>query len=83
MRPIGPDVPESLAPVLKDMQDAIRQLQNPGRPLTLGSVALKTSLPDSAAYPNGYILCAEINSVVASTLVAGAWTWLRADGSSL
>lgn len=75
--------------VLKALYDAVSELQNPGAPVQLASVDLKvasppqTGLPPAANWPNGAIICAEINSVVVSTLVTGAYAWLRADGSAL
>jgi hypothetical protein len=83
MRPVGPDVPPPISALLKEMQDAIRALQVPGKPVLLPHVALKTDLPSAEGYPERAILCDEINSLVVSTLVSGAYAWKRADGGSL
>lgn len=69
--------------VLKSLYDAVRALQNPGAPVKVASVALKTNLPPAADWPLCVIGCEEINSLVRSTFVTSAYVWLRADGSAL
>jgi hypothetical protein len=81
--PPGPAIKPPYASILQAFYDAISELQNPGSPTQLASVDTKAHLPPAADWPNGAIICAEINSIVCSTQVAGAWTWLRADGAAL
>jgi hypothetical protein len=69
--------------VLQSFYDAMSDLQNPGQPVTFAHVALKADLPKAAAWPECGIICDEINSLVVSTKVTGAYAWLRADGSAL
>lgn len=83
MRPIGPDIPNSLSVILQSMQDAITALQRPGSPQLMAHVALKTDLPAASLYPECGVICDEINSLVVSTLVTGAYAWKRADGSAV
>jgi hypothetical protein len=83
VRPVGPDVPAWAQALLGDMQDAIRALQKPGFPQRRANVALKTDLPAAGDYPECEVICDEIHSLVVSTLVAGVYTWLRADGGAL
>ena len=83
--PVGPNVPPTLAAILKSHQDAIRGLQNPQAPVKLPSVALKTDLTRFAAddFKECALVCDEINSICVSTLVAGNYAWKRADGSAI
>ena len=69
--------------MLKSHEDAIRSLQQPGAPVRLPNIDLKANLPAASTYRECAAICDEINSVVVSTLVAGTWTWTRADGGSL
>lgn len=69
--------------VLQSFYDAISDLQNPGQPVTFAHVALKANLPHADQWPDCGIVCDEINSLVISTKVTGAYVWLRADGSAL
>lgn len=69
--------------VLKALFDAVTELQNPGAPTTIASVPLIANLPPAADWPLGVIGCDEINSIVVSTLVTGAYAWLRANGDAL
>lgn len=84
--PVGPGVPPALVSLLKSHEDAILELQYPTQPRPLWShptaATLEATAP-AADWPGTYALVADINSVVASTQVAGTWTWLRADGSAL
>lgn len=83
--PVGPGIPAGVAAVLKSHQDAITALRQPGQPTTFGHIALKASLTAdlAAQWPSCAIICDEINSLCVSTLVAGAYAWLRADGSAI
>jgi hypothetical protein len=81
--PVRTDVPDTVAATLRSLYDAVSQLQQPGSPVSLASVALKADLPPAADWPETAILCSEINSIVCSTLSAGSYAWLRADGSAL
>jgi len=81
--PVGPDVPGSVAAILKSHEDAIRELGQPTMPRVLANVALKTDLPPAADWPETAIICDEINSIVVSTLVTGSYAWKRADGSAV
>jgi len=85
--PVGPDLPPAVARILTSHAAALRELLTPTQPRTLASVDLKSDLSvagyTAPEWPNGHIICAEINSIVVSTLVAGTWTWLRADGGAL
>lgn len=82
---IPPGAGANVQAVLQSFYDALADLQNPDAPTQLASVALKTDLTRYPAsdWPNCAILCAEINALCCSTLVTGAWTWLRSDGSAL
>jgi hypothetical protein len=81
--PIGPGVPDTVAPALSSHEAAIRELAQPSKPTAFVSVDLKANLPDASDWQNCAAICAEINSLVVSTPSGGSWTWLRADGSAL
>lgn len=79
--PPGPNA--SQAAVLKSFYDALSELQIPGGPQQLAHVALKADLPAADDHRGGYLICDEINSIVHSTVVTGAYAWRRADGTAL
>lgn len=83
LTPVGPGLPTAVAQVLKSHEDAIRALQQPGYPTALHHIDTKANLPTASDWPACVAICDEINSIVVSTLVAGSYAWLRADGSAL
>lgn len=84
--PPGPGAPPTILACLKSLYDAVRDLQNPGQPQPLWAhptaATLEATAP-AASFPNCACVVTDISSIAASTLVAGTWTWLRADGSAL
>lgn len=83
--PFGPDLPPALLSPLQALYDAVASLQNPDGPSDLAHVATLADLSTypAATYPGAFMICDQINSIVHSTLVTGAYAWLRADGSAL
>jgi hypothetical protein len=72
--PVGPGVPESLRPVLKSLQDAVRALQNPEAPQPAFAIA-QASLPPAAAYPNSIVLITDLGVLAHSD----GLHWIRED----
>ena len=83
MRPVGPDVPTNVAILIRELQRAVAELQNPTQPQQDAVVATSADLPPAAENPNKQIIVTASNALAISTNVAGTWTWLRADGSAL
>lgn len=83
--PPGPGVPAGLQALLTSFYDAITDLQNPTAPVPFPSIDTKANLllVDPSVYAKCGIVCDDINALCVSTLVAGTWIWLRADGSAL
>lgn len=83
--PPGPGITGPAQSVLQSFYDALSSLLNPGAPTQFAHVATKAALIrlDPAANPGGVLICDEINCLVHSTKVSGAYVWLRADGSAL
>lgn len=84
--PVGPDVPDSVASILKSHQEAILALQSPGAPTPLFSIDTAANLltqAPAASFPNCFAQVVDKSSIAHSVLVTGTWTWLRADGTSL
>lgn len=72
--------------VLQGYYEAISQLQNPESPVQLPVIDTAANLllrAPAADYPNAAITVTDRNCIALSTNVAGTWTWLRADGTSL
>lgn len=84
MVPLVPPGPgATIASVVQSLYDAVSDLQNPAGPVQLAHVDLKANLPPADNYRGGVVICDEINSIVHSTLVTGAYVWLRANGAAL
>jgi len=79
--PAGPGA--NVQAVLASHEDAIHELQNPSGAIQMGHVATKAKLPPADDNRGGVLICDEINAAVHSTLKAGAYEWLRLDGSDL
>lgn len=82
MRPVPVGIDAKVAAFLIEMRAAVLSLQSPGQPVQSFAVA-QAQLPPAASYPNCQVLVTDKNALAVSTLVAGTWTWLRADGSAL
>lgn len=80
---IVPQGSDGLPRFLQEVASAIQELQIPTKPQRLGRVVLSADLPDADDWRECAIICDEINSIVVSTLVTGAYAWKRADGSAL
>lgn len=80
---LGPDIPAPLQPVLKSIIDAIRDLQEPGRPVRVPFVALAADLPQADRFPDHMIEVREKQCLAVSTLSGSNWVWLRSDGTAL
>lgn len=81
--PVGPDIPDAIAKVLRPLVQAVAQLQVPDHPTRLANIATKALLPDADDWRECAAICDEINSVVVSTASGGVYGWTRADGSAL
>ena len=82
MRPVDPNLGFPLVPLLREMQDAIREQGVPTKPVALATVAA-ADLPPAADWPACMIHVSDRNCIAISKPVAGVYTWLRADGSAL
>ena len=83
MLALGPDIPAALQPTLKSIIDAIREMQEPGRPVRVPFVALASDLPPADKWPDHMIEVREKQCLAVSTLSGSTWVWLRSDGSAL
>jgi len=72
--PVGPNVPESLRPLLKSLHDAVRALQTPDAPQPVFAVPL-AGLPPAAAYPNSVVLITDLGVLAHSD----GLHWIRED----
>lgn len=82
MRPVPIGLEPGLQAFLAEIRTAVVKLQEPGKP-TREFATVFGQLPPAADYPNCRVLVTDKNALAVSTLVAGSWTWLRADGSAL
>jgi hypothetical protein len=82
LRPVDPTLGFPLSAILRDMQDAIRELQTPTQPGRLAVVTF-ANLPPADNWRECAISVSDKNCIAISTSVAGIYTWLRADGTAL
>lgn len=82
MRPVPPNAPPELLPLLQDFRSAILELQSPTKPVSLAAV-LNAALPPADAWRGCAVFVSDKDCIAISTDVAGTYTWLRADGSAL
>lgn len=74
IRPIGPDVPAVLQPLLNEMRDAAGEQANPTYPHLV--FATTTALQPSAA---DYQNCIYFNTTIKRLAVSDGTNWLRMD----
>lgn len=82
MRPLPPDLPPPLQAVLRDMYQAIIELQTPTQPVRLPPV-VNLSLPPADNWRGCAVFVSDKDCIAVSTDVGGTYTWLRADGSAI
>lgn len=79
---VGPDCPSSIAPLMRSILDAIRELQNPTKPQKVAKVTF-ANLPPAANWTDCTVEVSDKNTHAISTLTGTTWAWTRADGSAL
>lgn len=82
MRPVDPTLGFPLAPLLRDMQDAIREQAVPTKPVQLATVNF-ADLPPAEDWKGCIIHVLDHSCVAVSTFHTGVWAWKKADGSSI
>lgn len=74
IRPVGPDIPPALQPLLTEMRDALIELQTPTYPHPLFS-STTAKQPPAARFTG----CVYWNTTISRLAVSNGTNWLRTD----
>ncbi|MEH6677517.1 hypothetical protein [Phenylobacterium sp.] len=74
MLSVGPDVPQALRPLLGELVEAVRALQEPGAPTRIFACDA-AELPPAKAWPQTLVLVADLSTLA----VSDGTVWVRQD----